>query len=481
MSIDVTSVSKPRKRPEGRLHALRPAQERPISVCQVAATTEGATWMVEQLRDLRNHFGCVPTAVIEGETGSLVDKCRSEGIPIHAHDFGFTALHDLLRLPGCILALARYFRSQRFDVVHTHLFHSMIVGRMAAWLADVPVRTSMVASPFHLEATTPRWIDRATCWMDTVLIGSCRYTVELYQDLGVKKDQVALVYYGADERKFSADDTDPAPIREEFGWPEDTPIVAMIAYFYPPLPQNGWIPPAVQGRAVKGHEYVIQAAPAILEKFPNAKILLVGNGWGEAGTAYMEQMQALVKELNLEESVIFTGYRADVNNILRAADVAIQASLCENLGGTIESLLMRCPTVATRVGGLVDTVVHEETGLLVEPRDPDSLAKAIVRLLRDPEYARQLATAGEAWVRERFTLRRTVEDLATLYEQRLFSKNRRKKGYRLHVSLFRLLVSIPLAAYLAGRLAIQEYSLHRQILSNMIMFAAKFRPRRWFR
>src|SRR5690606_25379545 len=101
-----------------------------------------------------------------------------------------------------------------------------------------------------------------------------------------KKDQVALVYYGADERKFSADDTDPAPIREEFGWPEDTPIVAMIAYFYPPLPQNGWIPPAVQGRAVKGHEYVIQAAPAILEKFPNAKILLVGNGWGEAGTAY---------------------------------------------------------------------------------------------------------------------------------------------------------------------------------------------------
>jgi len=450
-----------------------------MSVCQVAATNEGATWMVEQLRDLRNRYGCVPTAVVEGETGSLIDKCRRENIPIHAHDFSFTALPDLRRLPGSVIRLAKYFRRQRFDVVQTHLFHSMVIGRTAAWLADVPVRLSMVASPFHLEASTPRWIDRATCWMDTCIIGSCQYTVDLYKGLGIEDERLALVYYGADERKFSADETEPARIREEFGWPEDTPLVVMVAYFYPPLPVSGWIPPHVQGRAIKGHEYVIQAAPAILEKFPNAKILLVGSGWGEAGTEYMQQMQALVKEMNLEESVIFTGFRNDVNAILRAADVAIQASLCENLGGTIESLLMRCPTVATRAGGLVDTVIHEKTGLQAEPGDPVSLAQAVIRLLSDREYARQLAAAGEAWVLERFTLRRTVEDLATLYERQLFKKNRRKKGYRLYVTLWRLLLLAPVAIYLTGRLAIQEYRVHERFTRNIGQFFGKLLPWRW--
>ncbi|HEY3968896.1 MAG TPA: glycosyltransferase family 4 protein [Planctomycetaceae bacterium] len=447
-------------RPEAAPSCVRPAAEvtRELNVCHVAATTEGATWMLEQLRELRDEHGCQVTAVVSGETGGLVDKLRRENIAVRSQDFRFAGLRELLRLPRSICSLARLFRRERFDVVQTHLFASMILGRIAAWLADVPVRLTMVAGPFHLEAHTPRWIDAATCWMDTTLIGSCRHTLDLYRGLGAKNNRLALIYYGPDERKFCPESTPPAQIRSEFGWPVETPLVALIAYFYAPLPSNSWIPESVQGRAIKGHEDLIKAAPEILREFPDARILLVGKGWEAGGAKHMDEMRQLVQELGLQDRVVFTGFRTDVNNILRAVDVAVQASLNENLGGTIESLLMACPTVATRVGGLVDSVIDEQTGILVRPADPQDLARGIRALLRDPARSKRLAHAGRDWMRERFTLRRTVDDLHQLYRQKLFANQRRLKGYRWYASLWRLLIGTPLFFYLALRLVVCDYN-----------------------
>ena len=115
--------------------------------------------------------------------------------------------------------------------------------------------------------------------------------------------------------------------------------------------------------------------------------------------------------------------------VLKALDVTVQASLSENLGGTIEGLLMETPMVATRVGGLVDSVVDGETGILVAPDDPASLANGILTLLRDPDRARQLARRGRQLMLERFTLRKTVESEHALYQTLLEQSPR---GYRLH-------------------------------------------------
>src|SRR4030095_5507471 len=108
----------------------------------------------------------------------------------------------LVTMPMTILKLARFFRQQHFDVVQSHVFRSMLIGRPAAWLADVPVRLSMISGPFHLEAQTSRWIDRRTHWMETMLIPSCEESLRLCRDMGVPKERLALVYYGADERRF---------------------------------------------------------------------------------------------------------------------------------------------------------------------------------------------------------------------------------------------------------------------------------------
>jgi len=428
-----------------------PIRKPRLKVCHIAATTEGAAWVFEQLRDLRDRFGYDVAVVLNGEQGALVDRFRAAAIPVHVADFNFTSNADLLNLPRKVIALVRLLQRERFDVIQTHLFHSMVIGRIAAWFADVPVRLSMIAGPFHLEAYTPRWIDRFTCWMDTAIIASCDFTRTLYEAMGVARNRIAVIYYGPDETKFDPATTAPAPLREEFGWPADTPLVGMVAYFYPELPRNRWMPPAVQGRSVKSQEDLIRAAPLILSECPVTRILLVGSGWEEGGEAYLRRMRELVTELGLERNVLFLGFRTDVAAILRAVDVAVQPSLSENLGGTIESLLMECPTVATRVGGMTDSVVDGETGVLVNPSDPRSLAGGILRLLRDRPAARRLGQAGRQRMLGNFTLRRTVESLSRLYEDKLATH---PHGYRPAVCAGRLVAGSMLCSVIVLRYAL---------------------------
>ncbi len=414
----------------------RQSDQRRLKVCHVVATTEGASWVVDQLRELRDRRGYDVAAVLNGKNGALVDRLRAESIPVHVADFDFTSVPDLFILPRKVLALARLFRGEKFDVVQTHLFHSMVIGRIAAWIADVPVRVSMIAGPFHLEAYTPRWIDRATCWMDSAIVPSCDYSRRLYLELGVSKRRLALIYYGPDERKFDPSSSTHANLRRQYGWSDDTLLVGMIAYFYMEFGVNRWTPPALHHKALKGHEDLIRAAPIVLGEFPSTKFLLVGTGWQEGGKAVLARMQSLVADLGLQDSVIFTGFRTDVPQIYRDLDVSVQPSLNENLGGTIESLLMECPTVATRVGGMTDSVLDGETGVLVSAGDPSDLAKGILRLLRDPVAARNLGKAGRARMLARFTLKTTVRDFDHLYQR--LSKSR---GYRPYVMPLRLIVA----------------------------------------
>jgi len=414
-------------------------------ICHIIATTEGAAWVFEQLRDLRNRFGYEVTVILNGETGALVDRFKSENIRVLVSDFNFLGSGDLLSVPRKIWDLKQMLAHERFDVVQTHLFHSMVIGRIAAWFADVPVRLAMIAGPFHLEAYTPRWIDVSTQWMETALIPSCEYTQTLYRMAGVSADRLKIIYYGPDEEKFNPANHQLADLHSEFGWPDGAPLIGMIAYFYPELGVNRWTPPAVQGKAVKCQANLIRAMPAILAKFPTAKLVFVGSAWGEEGEKYLAKMKGLVEELGLSDAINFTGYRTDIPSILKSLDVCVQASLSENLGGSIEGLLMERSMVATRVGGLVDSVIDGKTGVLVEP---DDIASGILKLLEDPVKAKAMGLRGREYMLEKFTLAKTVEAEHALY-QALAAQS--STGYRFYVQSYRLILGAAVCAYLALR------------------------------
>jgi glycosyltransferase involved in cell wall biosynthesis len=399
-------------------------------VIQMAGAIENSEWLVQICRRLAAR-GHRVSAVIGWPERSLARQLRNCAVPYGATTLSFAQdtgrwrlLVYCVRLPRIIVRLASQFRRARITVVHTHIFNSIIIGRVAAWLARVPCRVSMVPGPLHLEAPFTRAIDRLTCWMDHRVIAGSQATFERYRRMGLAPPHLQYVPYGIDPDRFDPAHADGLRVRTELGIPQAAPVVGLVAYFYPP--RTDWqTPPHIRGRGVKGHEDFLSAAHRVREQYPDARFLLVGGGWGEAGEHYRQRLVDRARAEGLGDAVVFTGHRDDIPDVLAAVDVAVQCSLSENYGGTIEALLMRRPVVATRVGGMPETVRHEETGLLVPPRDPAALADAICRLLSSPQDAVRMADAGRRLMLNEYTIAHTVQGIEAIYHDMLDTRSTR--------------------------------------------------------
>jgi glycosyltransferase involved in cell wall biosynthesis len=158
----------------------------------------------------------------------------------------------------------------------------------------------------------------------------------------------------------------------------------------------------------KGQRTLLDAAPAVLERHPEARFVLVGDG------ELRGELEARAAPLG--DRVVFTGARDDVPDLLASFDVFAFPSLFEGLClAVIEAQAAGVPVVATPVGGIRETVVDGETGLLVPPRDAEALAERIVRLLDDRALAARLAAEASRRV-ERYSTERTVAETLALYD-----------------------------------------------------------------
>ena len=413
----------------------------------MVATAEGASWCFEQLQALRDNHGVEVAGVLSAGQGGLPARFTAHDMPFYVADFVLWG-REPLRPIRSILRMALLFRRHRVTVVQTHLLESMFFGRLAAWLADVPVRLAMITGPVLLESPASRRRERWTSWMDTGLIPSCRLSHALYRQLGVKEDRLHLIHYGIDQRRFEPALAQTAGLRAQYGWPTETRIIAMVAIFYGVMAPSPWCPPYLFHKAIKGHEDLIRAMPDILRVYPDVKCVLVGYGWAIPGANLMQKMQQLVEELGLTDSIKFTGKRDDIADIYRDIEISVQAPLSENLGGSVESLMMAKPLVATRVGGLVDTVMDGKTGVLVEPENPRDLAAGILKLLRDPEWARELGKTGRAHMLNGFTITANARALDCLYRDQ---RAKNMGGHRAWISVLRLLAVMPIFLLIAGR------------------------------
>ncbi len=224
------------------------------------------------------------------------------------------------------------------------------------------------------------------------------------------------VGYGIDPAGFDPAAADATRVRRELGLADDTVVVGQVAWFYPVL-MPPIAPPGLEGRGIKGHEDLARGRAIVLDRRPDARFLVVGDGFGELGARHFDDIRRLASELGIEDAVIFAGRRPDLVDVLAAMDVSVQCSLSENYGGTIESLLMERPLVATRAGGMPEVVIDGETGLLVPMRDPEALAAAILRLVEDPELGRRLGTEGRARMLAGHTIQHTIEGVIEAYRE----------------------------------------------------------------
>ncbi len=189
--------------------------------------------MHEQVRDLRAR-GYQATGLIANTSGTLAPRFDRDRIPYEVFDLDPFTSRNPFTAAKKVIALARLFRRHRPDIVQSHLFQSIILTRIAAWVADVPVRLSMIPGPYCLEAPGLCDVDVRTARLDTKVIASCERTRELYESLGVPRDHVELIYYGQDVRRLDPDRADGPRVRRELGIAPDRPVVGDVAYFYAP-------------------------------------------------------------------------------------------------------------------------------------------------------------------------------------------------------------------------------------------------------
>jgi glycosyltransferase involved in cell wall biosynthesis len=386
-----------------------------MKIVHIASTPNGAPWMIALARE-QKALGHDVAVVIPSLDGTIAFELRRMDIPAYAApvDGVLYAPSNLERVRS-LIRIVRLLRKLRPDVVHSHIFASVIASRIASWIADVPIHLSGNVHPISLESTVMRAFEVGTAFCDTKTIASSTYTRDLYLQHGVPAKQVELIFYAVDQSGHDPALVDATTARRTLGIAADTPVVGKIAYFYPPSRKNGTLPDVLRGRGVKGHDVFLRAMPIVLESIPDAKFVLVGRGWGPDGPAYEQTLRDLATTLGIDDAVLFAGETNDVPAMLAAFDVSVHCSLSDNLAGSVESLLMERPMVVSDIPGFADTIIHEETGLLVPMDDPPALAAAIVRLLRDRELARRLGQQGRARMLSRFTLARTVADFEALF------------------------------------------------------------------
>ena len=329
--------------------------------------------------------------VISLSPGSAVRKLQRHGIPVTVIDEPDDAIAT-----GAVAALLGDLRP---EVIHNHMYRAELVGtRAAIALGEIGRPRPFVVSTVHssrirseedraeLRILTPR-MDR--------LIAVSRSIVEKLHHEGRDGAPIELIHNGVDLQRY--DHQGPCcTLREEYGLPAEGPIVGVVARLEPE----------------KGHPTLLEAWPLVLAAIPDATLLVVGEG------SRREALEAMSHELGIAGRVVFTGRRDDVPAVTAALDVAVLPSYREALGLTIlEAMALSRPVVASNVGGIPEMVEDGVTGLLVPPRDPESLAAAIVRLLRDHPLADMLARAGHDLVHERFCIELMVDAVERIYDE----------------------------------------------------------------
>jgi phosphatidyl-myo-inositol dimannoside synthase len=177
----------------------------------------------------------------------------------------------------------------------------------------------------------------------------------------------------------------------------------------------------------KGVDFLLRAMPTILSR---QKVRLVITGDGHC----RPEWESLARSLGLGGAVAFAGFvsNAELSSLFRSCSIYVHPAIYDSKGDTegqgvvlVEALSNRRPVVASAVGGIVDVIKDGQTGILVPEKNPDAIAKAVLRLIEDPDYARQLGDQGYVHARNYFDWDRIMDQYETIYSESVSSSRLR--------------------------------------------------------
>lgn len=347
---------------------------------------------------LRKGYGVVVNSPTEGKFTRLLEE---KGIKVYHIDTGKTFRLD------SVFRLAYIIKKEGINLMHSHTpLAGTVLSRLTGWISGVPVINHNHCPEFinlnsfigGLQLMLLRITSRLLCGR---IIAVSEFVKREIIKQGAPADKVTVIYNGIDLDNSGRKES-RIKIRSEFGLKENQPIIAEV------------------GRLGndKGQHILIQSAPYVVEKFPDAVFMIVGEDLGKKGE-YRKELEAMAAGLGIKDKTIFTGYRPDIMDLMEAFDLFVLPSVfTEGLPVVImEAMLAKKPVIAASVGGSPEIVINGRTGTLVSPADPEKLAEAIIYHLSNPGISRQMVENGYELLKQRFSLKQMLDKTMDIYQE----------------------------------------------------------------
>ncbi len=320
-------------------------------------------------------------------------------------------IFDVFSHVRSVWALYRYFRHERFDVLHVHTPIAALLGRIAGRLAGIPLIV-YTAHGFYFHDEMPSFkyrfyvlVERLSGYWTDLLFTQSSEDAQVAVTEGIAdKSRVLDIGNGVNAELFTpATDELKLRTRMDLGIPADAFVVGTVSRLV----------------REKGLVEFLEAAVELGKTFPKAHFILVGERLSsDHGVSVDQELQAAQKQLG--SRLVAVGYHADVAELLGAMNVFCLPSYREGMPRSIiEAMMMALPVVATNIRGSREEVMAEETGLLIPTRNSAALVQALGRLIADPDLSRRMGESGRKRALELYDERRVVaQQIGKIAERR---------------------------------------------------------------
>jgi len=297
--------------------------------------------------------------------------------------------------PFIFFRLISILKEEKPQILHSHLFHAIFLGRITGRICKVPIIISSIHSKYIGGFLRNRLLQITDSLDDVVTIVSQRVAETMIKSKTVSANKLLVIYSGIDLNKFIFQDKEAkGKIRKELNLKEDTKILISVGRLF----------------KAKGYSYLIETIK-ILKKNLDIKLLVLGEGKDKS------KLETQIRDFNLEKNIFLLDRKENVSDYLNASDVFILASLWEGLPiALLEAMACGLPVVATNVGGISEIIKDGVSGFLVELKNPMMLAEKIGYLLNlDIESRREMGVEGRKIIENKFSLEKMVKNYENLY------------------------------------------------------------------
>lgn len=344
----------------------------------------------------KNRFKTILTLFYDGP---IVEDAKKRGIEVRLLNKRFRG--DL----SVICKLIEIIRGDDIDILHTHLANGNLYGRLAA----LTKKKCRVVTTVHLwgkdslvdifrSSFLRTLIDKQDIWMsrfsDKIIALSEGIKKDLIKE-GIRKDKITVIPNGIDLDSYNANSYDSQKIRNQLGLSFHETIIGTVGRLAP----------------VKNIPLLLRSAKDIISQGTPAKFLIIGDG------PLRNSLEQLVSDLGISRDVMFTGWQWDIKPIISILDIFVLCSSYETLPyALLEAMAMARPVIATSVGGNLDIVENNRSGILVPPADREALTKAILYLISRRDMANWMGKEGRQVIEKKYDIETTISKTTKMYQ-----------------------------------------------------------------